>query len=803
MAKAEGKSKDIALGVDAAVAQISAKYGVGAIQRMSERPVQLLPVYSTGLLDLDIILGVGGLGQGRVIEMIGPESSGKTTLAIQCIAQAQATHPDLMAAFIDAEHSLDPIYAQGLGVKWDQLLISQPDYGEQALEIALFLAKAGGVSVIVIDSVAALTPKVEIEGEVGATHMGAQARMMSQGLRMLVGVAQKSNTTIIFINQIREKIGVMFGCLRGDTVIPFVDGTSATIAQTVQQRLDKEIWAFDAETNTIRPARIVNWFHNGHIKPDTRMIHITANGIGTKNGLQGMYLTPEHKVLTNTGHWIEAQKLDPNKHQLVSKIDSIINGSLASFLYGTCLGDGHLTGSHQPAALRFQDRKNIDYINWKSDLLQPWLKFSESDTTHTDDQKPILKLTSQFRADLGVLRDRLGRGLRTPSTVIEDPYFNDMSLALWYMDDGCLARTGRATLSVKRFKNHPELDRIVAGLAKMGYNCSARSNDGCITFSASSTRRLFERIAQWVPSSMQYKLDAAYQGRYVPFTLTAEYRTVSHSIHIKEITETTGPKGHKAGAQDLYDLQIEGLSNYMSGNAQVGFIVHNSPETTPGGRALRFYASVRLDIRKKEPIKIGTEQVGNYVQIKTIKNKTAPPYKMTLLPLMYGAGISRSRACIEGALAMGVLEQDGSHLFKFRGKALAKGKPAMDNYLDDHPVQRAYIERVSVNVATTGEAIPDADLPDEVDASVVVPAVSELEDDDGASRGYTDDDVPSDPVFLIRDALVACSGQALEIHQIAAAVDLDEITIAKTCAKMVNKGLVHSPKPGLWAALND
>src|SRR5271168_3960891 len=196
--------------LDAALAQIERAFGKGSIMRMGQRPGdEQIPVISSGSLGLDLALGIGGLPKGRVIEIYGPESSGKTTLALHAIAEAQKRGG--VCAFIDAEHALDPGYAKKLGVDIDNLLISQPDAGEQALEIADTLVRSGAIDVLVVDSVAALVPRAELEGEMGDSHVGLHARLMSQALRKLTGSVAKSNTMLIFLNQIRLKIGVMFG----------------------------------------------------------------------------------------------------------------------------------------------------------------------------------------------------------------------------------------------------------------------------------------------------------------------------------------------------------------------------------------------------------------------------------------------------------------------------------------------------------------------------------------------------------------------------------------------------------------
>jgi recombination protein RecA len=195
--------------LDAALSQIERQFGKGSIMKMGESARESIPSISTGSLGLDIALGIGGLPKGRIVEIYGPESSGKTTLTLSAIAEAQKT--GATCAFIDAEHALDPQYAEKLGVNMDEMLVSQPDTGEQALEIADMLVRSGSVDVIVVDSVAALTPKAEIEGDIGDSHVGLAARMMSQAMRKMTGNIKNANCLVIFINQIRMKIGVMFG----------------------------------------------------------------------------------------------------------------------------------------------------------------------------------------------------------------------------------------------------------------------------------------------------------------------------------------------------------------------------------------------------------------------------------------------------------------------------------------------------------------------------------------------------------------------------------------------------------------
>ena len=240
MQKKENKKNDV--GIENALHEIKARFGEGSIMKLDETRKVDVDTIPTGSISLDIALGVNGVPRGRVIEIFGPESSGKTTLALHIVAEAQKKNG--LCAFIDAEHALDPEYSKKLGVKTKDLLISQPDTGEQALEITESLIRSGSIDVIVIDSVAALTPKAEIEGEMGASHMGLQARLMSQALRKLTAIVAKSKTVVIFINQIRMQIGIMFGnpeTTPGGKALKFYSSVRIEVRKTAQIKKGEEV----------------------------------------------------------------------------------------------------------------------------------------------------------------------------------------------------------------------------------------------------------------------------------------------------------------------------------------------------------------------------------------------------------------------------------------------------------------------------------------------------------------------------------------------------------------------------------
>lgn len=285
--------------LDAALGQIERQFGKGAIMRLGDNKALNIEAISTGSLSLDIALGIGGLPTGRVIEIYGPESSGKTTLTLQVIAEAQRAGKT--CAFVDAEHALDPVYAQNLGVNVDELLVSQPDTGEQALEICDMLVRSAAVDVVIVDSVAALTPKAEIEGEMGDSHVGLQARLMSQALRKLTGNMKKSNTMCIFINQIRMKIGVMFGnpeTTTGGNALKFYSSVRLDIRRTGALKEGDEVVGNETRVKVVKN-KVAPPFKQAEFQI------IYGKGISKEGEL--IDLGVKHKLVEKAGAWYSYQ----------------------------------------------------------------------------------------------------------------------------------------------------------------------------------------------------------------------------------------------------------------------------------------------------------------------------------------------------------------------------------------------------------------------------------------------------------------------------------------------------------------
>jgi RecA/RadA recombinase len=482
-------SKEKGKALELALQQIEKQFGKGSIMKLGEDAAKVaVDVIPSGSVALDMALGVGGVPRGRVVEIYGPESSGKTTLALTIISNAQRQGGN--AVFIDAEHALDAAYAQKLGVDIANLHVAQPDTGEEALEIADHLVRSGAVDVVVVDSVAALVPRAEIEGEMGDSHVGLQARLMSQALRKLTGSISKSKTTVIFINQIRMQIGVMFGCFSYRTRVTLADGSSEEIGKIVEQRMPVEVMSWDSKTGKIEPRRVVNWFDNG---PTDEFIEFEVEGD------RRFSATANHVIFTPSGE----------THA----------GDLAA-------GDDVLVG--------------------------------------VDD------------SEVGRAVEPVGNG-------------------------------GTAVVEAIRLK-----------------------------------------------------------------VATAKILSVTHIL---------------TNQSNRYDLEVEGNHTYLVD----GVVVHNSPETTAGGRALKFYASVRLDIRRIATLKEGDRAIGNRTKVKVVKNKVAAPFREAEFDILYNEGISREGELIDFGVDKGVLQKSGTWL-SFGEERIGQGRENGRLFLKEHPDVRAKVE---------------------------------------------------------------------------------------------------------------
>jgi recombination protein RecA len=666
--------------LDLAIAQIERQFGKGSVMRLGAGgPLEEIAVIPTGALSLDVALGVGGLPRGRVTEIYGPESSGKTTLALHVIAEAQRMGG--IAAFIDAEHALDPIYAKKLGVNTDELLISQPDTGEQALEIAETLVRSNAVDVIVVDSVAALVPRAELDGDMGDSLPGLQARLMSQALRKLTAAISRSGAIVIFINQIREKIGVMFGCLHYSTRIVLADGTSMKVGKIVNQRMPVEVLSWDPKSGRIEPRRVVDWFDNG------RTDHFLQFEVeGGRSGRRRFAVTENHVVFTPTGRR-RAGRLAVGDEVLVGVRDYQFTEDQWQVVLGGSFGDGALrkVGTHAAHFRVGHGEAQKDYLRWKQEMLAPFAgsirRTGNGWGFDTLAMPALAELRPAYYGDAGrVAVDRVLDRL------------DARGVAVWYGDDGSFAGSyarwgqGKAVLYNKALTGESR-SRVVALFERLGIG-RPRDDGRGFWFSSEQTARLHTLIAPYLHPSLDYKLHPRQRGRFAwhaPLeTAALESREMLRAVAARVLRKYVKPPTR---ATHRFDLEIEGHHTYLAD----GVVVHNSPETTTGGRALKFYASVRLDIRRQDAIKQGTESLGVRTKVKVVKNKLAPPFREAEFDVIYGEGISKSGTVLDAGVEQGIIEKSGTW-YTYKNERIGQGRENAKRWLQENPAVLADLE---------------------------------------------------------------------------------------------------------------
>jgi recombination protein RecA len=700
--------------LDVTLSQIEKQFGKGAVMKLGEHPAgQGISVIPSGALALDIALGVGGIPKGRVVEVFGPEGSGKTTVCLHIIAESQR-HGGI-AAFIDAEHALDPTYARTLGVNIDELLVSQPDSGEQALEIADMLVRSAALDVVVIDSVAALVPRAEIEGEMGDSHVGLQARLMSQAMRKLSGSLSRFETTAIFINQLREKIGVMFGCFHYDTRVMLADGTQERIGKIVNQRLPVEVLSYDPDRGEIVPRKVVNWFDNGRTEDFLQFTVAKPSG----NGRAQFACTPNHRIRTPSG-WKEARELRVGD-RVMEAVDHRLSAFQWQVILGGLMGDGALspTPSGHGARFRFgHSARQEEYAGWKASL------FANIASTRWKNPNGASFVDLAALPELSELRRALYVAGKKVLSWDYMKQLTPLSLAVWYMDDasfslrakGMQARTregsGRASICIEALEKSSQtrLAEYLAHTWGIVPKLTERAGKAVLIFPKDETAKLHALIARFVHPSMDYKLLPRFREKFSVEPVFVQSRRELEPLPIVAIRpKPVSKKTHR------FDIQVEGSHNYLVD----GVVVHNSPETTPGGRALKFYSSLRLDVRKIENLKDGTEVVGARVRVKVVKNKVAPPFRQCEFDIMYGKGISKEGSLLDVGVDLEIIKKSGAW-FTYEGEQLGQGKENARQFLAENKDMAAEIEgRIREGVGLT--AFEDADRPVQVAPDVVVP----------------------------------------------------------------------------------
>lgn len=638
--------------------QIEKQFGKGAVMRLGDVGAVLdVETISTGSLGLDIALGIGGLPRGRVVEIYGPEASGKTTLTLQVTAEIQKKGG--VAAFIDAEHALDSQYAAKLGVDVGELLLSQPGSGEEALEIADIFVRSGTVDLVVVDSVAALVPKAEIEGEMGDSHMGLHARLMSQALRKLTANIKRSNTLVIFINQIRMKIGVMWGCFHYDSRVMLVDGASEKIGDIVKHRLPVEVLSYNAVTQAFEKRPVVAWYDNGETETFLQFQVATQEG----SQYHQFLCTPNHRLLTPQGYRAAGEMQTGDK--LITCENFYLSPTLEQIVWGSLLGN------YVPKA----DSQATEYALWKQSLLLNKVNYySNRDHLNTVSQ---LTFTTVLEESYPYEKSLL-RPLSYPLIDRLEP----LAIAIWYMDSG-IFNDQAPYRCVINCKGMPEERRMALVQWFKKYSIVPHLNpQGDLDFSGHELFKFHDMIAPYVHPTMAYKLLPSLRKRFVPIKLETKKVRRAVAMPILAIRSLATAKKHR------FDLEIEHNHNYIV----EGVVVHNSPETTTGGNALKFYASVRLDIRRIGAIKQGEEVIGNETKVKIVKNKLAPPLREVTFDIIYGEGISRLSELIDLGVKHDFIEKAGTW-YSYQGERLGQGKESVRKYLKEHPEVAETIEK--------------------------------------------------------------------------------------------------------------
>jgi recombination protein RecA len=713
----DAKARDQAL--KAAMSQIEKEFGAGSLMTLGADAVVKVDAISTGSLPLDIALGIGGVPRGRIVEIFGPESSGKTTLIYHIIAEAQARGG--VCAFVDAEHALDPAYARRIGVNTDELLISQPDYGEQALEIVDVLVRSGAVDVVAIDSVAALTPRVELEGQMGEQTVGLQARLMSQALRKLAGNLNRANTVCLFTNQIREKIGVMFGCLHGDARVVLADGSTEKISKIVNQRMPVEVMSMDPETGEISPKKVVEYFNNGETDEWLQFEVAAAGGSGKRK----FACTPNHLIFTPEGEK-HAEEIEEGDEVLTAVKHYDLREDQMKLILGSILGDGSLRfASDHNASFRVgHGEKQRENCEWKHEMLAPFAhEVGATGNGIGFDTIPMHQLAWVHDAVYATA------GGRTVSDELIEQ-LDERAVAAWYCDDGSFSGNyerwghGKAVIYCSGLGNEDK-ERLAARLEQLGMG-RATVRDRELLFSGERTRQFQERIAPYVHPSMDYKLHPDLRGRFQwhPDTSDAHLngtrlksRTSMKAVPMKVLRRYRKPPTPRK--RDRFDLQVEGNHTYLVDHV----VVHNSPETQPGGRALKFYSSQRLDIRRIETLKEGTEAVGNRVRVKVVKNKVASPFRQAEFDIEYGQGISKEGGVLDLALEHGLIQKSGS-FFSYGETRLGQGRNNTKEFLKDNPELREKLEaQISEKLAAGQDEEPPKPkvVPEQAEADTEAP----------------------------------------------------------------------------------
>lgn len=719
-----------------ACADLQKKFGKESVNFLGNRKAEPLPRLSTGSIALDKIIG-GGYPEGRMIEIFGPASSGKTTLCYHALAECQKKHPDDWCGFVDSEQSFDPIYAEAVGVNVSELMTAQPDTGTDAFGMVQGMIEAGA-RMIVIDSVAAMMPKEEAEEEDYAHNsIGAQARMMSKGLRKLTAIAGKHKCTLIFTNQIRNKIGVMYGCFDGRARVVLADGTTKPIKWIVDNRYNGEVKSVNLETGLVENKKIVNWFDNGEAK-NWYLVKVHK---GTKQGVARFIVCDDHTFITPIGE-MRLSDLKANDEVYVKGYHYLSDTDM-SLVIGGLLGDGSIKHRRQSKCKEKSNKcsfrvvhghKQDDYCRWKYEKMSPAFfrenafkigkRYSDFESKMTEEIEWLLKYKE-----------------KSAIRFVDDELLSKIdliSLAIWYLDDGTYSGThakwgkGKSTIYCTKLdaESKKKIAQKIFELTGAMFTVSERR----LTASGENSWKFQSAIAPYVPRCMSYKMHQDLSEILDTFTgwhhqEPVECWNVGRILSIENVND----KPHRAGTHK-YDIQIADNSNYFVDEV----LVHNSPEVTAGGKSLEYYASVRLRVSQcgKVDETVDGEKVIKAIEtrITSAKNKTFAPFKTCEIVVEFGKGIDNDAGILDLAFQYGIIKKGGGGIYTVNGEKF-KGLPALKEYLEGNPELYEDIKAKTRNAMDSDKQ--ESVVEEEIDASSMTDdeIASAVESDDNAEVG--------------------------------------------------------------------
>ncbi|MGH2790716.1 MAG: intein-containing recombinase RecA, partial [Actinomycetota bacterium] len=528
--------------------------------------------------------------------------------------------------------------------------------------------------------------RAEIEGEMGDSHVGLQARLMSQALRKLTGNVSRSKTIFVFINQLREKIGVMFGCFSYGTRVTLADGSQERIGKIVNQKMPVEVLSYDFETGKVEPRKVVGWFNNG--KTD-HFLQFTAMRPGG-NGKAQFAATPNHKIRT-PGGWGEAKDLGPGDLVMLAVEDRLSEFQF-EVVRGSLMGDGALSKTRRSdeiaAGIRFRmghGPEQADYLEWKASL------FANVPMSRTVDEKGAVFADLTPLVELADLRKEIyTEGKRKEFSWDYLKRLTPLSLAVWYMDDGHLdvrddaSTSARIQICVQAMTPDTRV-RLVEHLRDtwdLDVRLSKVRGKEIIVFSKLAAEEFQSVVAPYIHPSMEHKLLPRFRGR---FAVEPQFKDLTYELVPYPITDVH--RKPTTRSMSRFDIEVEGNHNFFVD----GVMVHNSPETTPGGRALKFYSSVRLDVRRIDSLKDGAEIVGSRVRVKVVKNKVAAPFRKAEFDIQYGTGISKEGSLLDVAIDNDIIRKSGAW-FIYGDDQIGQGRENSKTYLAENPDIAAEVE---------------------------------------------------------------------------------------------------------------